>query len=87
MFFNSMITDKPYQVLTSLESFRNERVLFKSQVTGDAWPSSARVVRCLVKSINERNPCNQLYFSGKTAPVTGRKEGMMSGQYFPYVLG
>ena len=56
-------------------------------MTGDAWPSSARVVRCLVKSINERNPYCLLYFSGKTAPVTGRKEGMMSGQYFPYVLG
>ena len=56
-------------------------------MTGDAWPSSARVVRCLVKSINERNPYNQLYFSGRTAPVTGRKEGMMSGQYFPYALG
>ena len=87
MFFNSMITDKPYQGLTSLESFRNEGVLFKSQVTGDAWPSSARVVRCLVKSINERNPCRQLYFSGETAPVTGRKEGMMSGQYWSYALG
>ena len=56
-------------------------------MTGDAWPSSARVVRCLVKSINERNPYKQLYFSARTAPVTGRKEGMMSGQYFPYALG
>ena len=25
--------------------------------TGAAWPSSARVVRCWVKSRNERNPC------------------------------
>ena len=25
-------------------------------VTGGAWLSSARVVRCLVKSYNERNP-------------------------------
>ncbi len=25
--------------------------------TGGAWPSSARVVRCWVKSRNERNPC------------------------------
>jgi hypothetical protein len=24
--------------------------------TGDAWLSSARAVRCLVKSFNERNP-------------------------------
>jgi hypothetical protein len=26
-------------------------------VTGGAWLSSARVVRCWVKSRNERNPC------------------------------
>ena len=55
--------------------------------TGGAWLSSARVVRCLVKSINERNPCNQLYFSGRTAPVTGRKEGTTSNHHAPYVLG
>src|SRR5512145_3535820 len=28
--------------------------------TGAAWLSSARVVRCWVKSRNERNPCLQL---------------------------
>ena len=28
--------------------------------TGGAWLSSARVVRCWVKSRNERNPCLQL---------------------------
>ena len=28
--------------------------------TGAAWLSSARVVRCWVKSRNERNPCHQL---------------------------
>ena len=28
--------------------------------TGGAWLSSARVVRCWVKSRNERNPCCQL---------------------------
>ena len=27
------------------------------RVTGGAWLSSARVVRCWVKSRNERNPC------------------------------
>ena len=30
---------------------------FGSQNTGAAWLSSARVVRCWVKSRNERNPC------------------------------
>ena len=34
--------------------------LFVDTETGAAWPSSARVVRCLVKSSNERNPCCQL---------------------------
>ncbi len=29
-------------------------------LTGAAWLSSARVVRCRVKSLNERNPCHQL---------------------------
>ena len=56
-------------------------------MTGAAWPSSARVVRCWVKSRNERNPYVQLDFSEQTALVTGRKEGMMSGQYCPYALG
>ena len=28
--------------------------------TGGAWLSSARVVRCWVKSRNERNPCDML---------------------------
>ena len=40
--------------------------------TGAAWLSSARVVRCWVKSRNERNPCFQLLaskveHSGRTA--------------------
>jgi hypothetical protein len=35
--------------------------------TDAAWLSSARAVRCWVKSRNERNPCRQLYFSGETA--------------------
>ena len=30
---------------------------FGTSVTGGAWLSSARVVRCWVKSRNERNPC------------------------------
>ena len=46
---------------------------------GAAWLSSARVVRCSVKSGNERNPCRQLLTgnaedSGETARVK-REEG------------
>src|SRR2546427_6637359 len=48
--------------------------------TGAAWLSSARVVRCWVKSRNERNPCFQLPAghagdSGKTAGVKPEEGG------------
>ncbi len=36
-------------------------------MTGAAWLSSARAVRCSVKSGNERNPRRQLQVSGETA--------------------
>ena len=48
--------------------------------TGGAWLSSARAVRCWVKSRNERNPYLQLPagkagHSGETAPVNGEEGG------------
>src|SRR4051794_15627708 len=48
--------------------------------TGAAWLSSARVVRCRVKSHNERNPCLQLPArhggdSGETADVKPEEGG------------
>ncbi len=48
--------------------------------TGAAWLSSARVVRCRVKSLNERNPCRQLPAgnagdSGETAGVKPEEGG------------
>ena len=47
--------------------------------TGAAWLSSARVVRCWVKSRNERNPRLQLPAvrpgTLKELPVTSREEG------------
>ena len=51
----------------------------KGRYTGAAWLSSARAVRCSVKSGNERNPCRQLPSaeagdSGGTARVK-REEG------------
>ncbi len=36
-------------------------------MTGAAWSSSARVVRCTVKSGNERNPYSVLHISQETA--------------------
>ena len=43
--------------------------------TGAAWLSSARVVRCWVKSRNERNPCRQLHVSGETADIKSEEGG------------
>ena len=45
MWFNSTQREEPYQGLT---------------LSGGAWLSSARVVRCWVKSRNERNPYHLL---------------------------
>ncbi len=39
-------------------------------MTGVAWLSSARALRCSVKSVNERNPRRMLYFSYGTAGFT-----------------
>ena len=58
MWFNSMIREEPYLVLTCKEPDGNFGVPRKGSLdTGGAWLSSARVVRCWVKSRNERNPC------------------------------
>src|SRR5574344_2224263 len=73
MWFNSKQRAEPYQGLTW--NRRGERSPFCSNATvhtGAAWLSSARVVRCWVKSRNERNPHLQLLpgyagHSGKTA--------------------
>ena len=61
-------------------------------VTGAAWLSSARVVRCWVKSRNERNPRLQLPAvrpgTLKKLPVTSRRKvGMTSSPHGPYGLG
>ncbi|GMU26442.1 MAG: hypothetical protein AMXMBFR16_13470 [Candidatus Uhrbacteria bacterium] len=57
MWFNSKQREEPYLGLTSLCKALNRAPLVrKTKVTGGAWLSSARVVRCWVKSRNERNP-------------------------------
>ena len=67
-------------------------VPFGDAVTGAAWLSSARVVRCSVKSGNERNPCLQLpsFRMGtlERLPVTNRRKvGTTSSHHGPYGLG
>ena len=59
MWFNSKQREEPYQVLTSSDVSRDGYFL-RDTKTGGAWLSSARVVRCWVKSRNERNPYLQL---------------------------
>ena len=60
MWFNSMIREEPYLGLTYAGGgWRHPRVATRRH-TGAAWLSSARAVRCWVKSRNERNPCCQL---------------------------
>src|ERR671910_823634 len=56
MWLNSTQREEPYQGLTYTgNTWRH--VPPCGRCTGGAWLSSARVVRCWVKSRNERNPC------------------------------
>ena len=59
---------------------------------GAAWLSSARVVRCWVKSRNERNPCPMLPAvrpgTHRGLPVINRRKvGMTSSHHGPYAQG
>ena len=79
MWFNSKQREEPYQALTSHAICRDTE--FRKDVeTGGAWLSSARVVRCWVKSRNERNPYGQLPAckdgdSDRTAEVNSEEGG------------
>ena len=60
--------------------------------TGGAWLSSARVVRCWVKSRNERNPCPMLPAvrpgTRRRLPgITRRKVRTTSSHHAPYIQG
>ena len=60
--------------------------------TGAAWLSSARAVRCWVKSRNERNPCVQVPArkggdSGQTAGVKPEEGGDDVKSSWPLCLG
>ncbi len=89
MWFNSTQREEPYQVLTSCDRRRNTFFLRDTE-TGGAWLSSARVVRCWVKSRNERNPYGQLLRKRTLArlPLTKRRKvGMTSNHHALYDLG
>src|SRR5437762_1047105 len=55
--------------------------------TGAARLSSARALRCTVKSANERNPHPMLFFHGRLPPPRRRKVGMTSNQRGLYAWG
>src|SRR5438046_6552378 len=93
MWFNSTQREEPYQPLTC-PVWDRETGHFSSAGgnTGAAWLSSARVVRCWVRSRNERNPHLQLPSvrpgTLEKLPVTSRrKAGMTSSPHGPYGLG
>jgi hypothetical protein len=79
MWFNSMIREEPYPGLKVSDGGGNTSSLRGTKL-GAAWPSSARAVRCWVKSRNERNPHLQLPSgyagnSGGTARASGEEGG------------
>ena len=93
MWFNSKQRAEPYQPLT-WGVWSPETAPFSSagSHTGAAWLSSARVVRCWVKSRNERNPHLQLLTPRastleKLPGMTRRKARMTSSPHGPYGLG
>jgi hypothetical protein len=72
--------------------YRNVTFSSAGSHTGVAWLSSARVVRCWVKSRNERNPHPYLpaVMPGtirKLPVISRRKVGTMSSHHGPYGLG
>ncbi len=86
VWFNSKQRAEPYQGLTCSRT-TVRAVSLRGGCTGAAWLSSARAVRCWVKSRNERNPCRRLLFPTRLPRSTGRKVGMTSSQHGPYILG
>ena len=74
VWFNSMRREEPYQGLTCRQNFVKAEVL-RGAGTGAAWLSSARAVRCWVKSRNERNPYRQLEMSDETATIKVEEGG------------
>ena len=75
MWFNSTQREEPYPGLTCMRKPLETGAPLRSSCTGAAWLSSARVVRCWVKSRNERNPHLQLPagYAGDSGGTAGAK--------------
>jgi hypothetical protein len=82
-----MVREEPYPDLTC-EWYRSESGgTRKGAHTGVARLSSARVVRCWVKSRNERNPRGLLYLSDPTAERNSEEGGDEVKSAWPLCLG
>ena len=91
MWFNSTQREEPYPGL-KCERQSVKADFRKDTRRGAAWLSSARVVRCWVKSRNERNPCLllpsvRLGTLRRLPVINRRKVGMTSSQHGLYVRG
>ena len=86
VWFNSMQREEPYQGLTCICTTQRW-VSLRGGCTGAAWLSSARVVRCWVKSRNERNPYCVLYHSHGTAERNSEEGGDDVKSAWPLYLG
>ena len=80
MWLNSMQREEPYLGLTCISKAVKAVDPAREICTGAAWLSSARVVRCWVKSRNERNPCDLLppgfpEHSNQTASINEEEGG------------
>jgi hypothetical protein len=80
MWFNSMIREEPYLGSNGTGQFCESKTFLRDWYQGAAWLSSARAVRCWVKSRNERNPYLQLPAhnggdSGETASARSEEGG------------
>ena len=94
MWLNSRLREEPYPRLDMRDTVSERRAgcSLSETSTGAAWLSSARVVRCRVKSLNERNPCHQLPArqggdSGETADVKEEEGGDDVKSSWPLCLG
>ena len=72
MWFNSIVSEEPYQGLKcTLTGDGNIALLTRTENPGAAWLSSARALKCSLKWGNERNPYYALQVSRETAPAPG----------------
>src|SRR5687767_15010010 len=87
MWFNSKQREEPYLGLTCTGKPVETSAPLRSPCTGVARLSSARVVRCWVKSRNERNPRGLLYLSDPTAERNSEEGGDDVKSAWPLCLG